>query len=580
MAVQSKLIRILGITDTHGASACILENGAVIAAVEEERLNRHKSWRGMPMQSIKSCLHMTGLRASDIDLIAASGKNTPNIFLRHSSILSNVLNHRKQFFKPTSIIRKIYKNAQVFLAVIPFAHRITAFICKYLIKQTLEDLFKGKIPPIVMYDHHLTHAQAYYVSGFTKALTFTMDNQGDGISTAVFKCDGKLIQRIASYNSINSIGYFYDLITAYLGFNPVTDAGKTVGLSAYGKPDCYEDLKKRLYFNTNTGTLRCTVGLGFFAETVQNFFNYLKQFKNEDIACSAQTLVEDIICDIIKYYVRKTEIQSIVFSGGVAYNIKINQKILALDCVHEAFFFPAAGDNGLSVLAAQHAYQKYTHNKDVLRQLGTIYWGPSYSNTEIKDVLAGFEKSVDFQLQANIDGEVARLISKGKIVWRFQGRLEFGPRALGHRSILALPRNHHTVDVINKKLGREMFMPMCPSVLEENADEYMEHSSKLRSASYMIVSFPVKDAVKDKIPAVSHVDNTLRPQVLKKADEPRFWKIIYDVCKKTGMPLVLNTSFNRHGEPIVCSPKDAIESFIASDGEFLALEDYLVTLKK
>ncbi|MFH1379981.1 MAG: carbamoyltransferase C-terminal domain-containing protein [bacterium] len=572
-------VYILGITDSHHAAAALIKNGAVIAAIEEERINRIKGWRGFPLESIKTCLKMGNIQPEDVDLITVGGRNTPNALVRHPKIFSWVISHRKQIYHQSGFLKRIYIHSQILLRAIPFGQHIAEIVSRYFFKKMLFPLFKKTIPPIIFYDHHRTHAYAYFVSGFDKALTITIDNQGDGLSSGVFACEGDSIKRISYCNAVNSVGYFYNLITSYLGFNHVTDVGKTVGLAAYGNPACYDLMRKRLNFISEQGTITCTVGLGLFSESPKKLFKQLDQFSREDVAASVQKLVEDVVTAYVEYYARKTGHRNMVLNGGVAYNIKINQRIKELDCVDDLFIFPAAGDNGLAILSAIEGYQLYVKKKLKNRQIKHVFLGPAYTNEDIKKALDIYEDQIVYRLSKRVDDEVADLIAQGHIVWRFQGRLEFGPRALGHRSIVALPNKHDIVDIINKKLGRDHFMPMCPTILAERSGEYVEGLNSIK-APFMIISFNVKMDKKDRIPAVVHVDNTMRPQFLEKAIDPRYWQIIAEVERKTGFPLVLNTSFNRHGEPIVCSPEDAISSFIASDGEYLALEDYIITIKK
>lgn len=433
------------------------------------------------------------------------------------------------------------------------------------------------------YDHHDAHAlPAAYYSGFKRASVFTMDGNGDfnvNHTSSIYE-NGRIRRLYTSDKPGTSAGLFYSHITSLLGFTPLRHEGKVVGLAAYGNSsDLYETFLRALRLSADGQTLDSDFAGLPDAETKR--YNFLKEaitgHSRENIAAAAQQVLEDVVLALVRNFLSQTGAGNVALNGGVFANVKLNQRIAELPEVEEVFIFPAMSDTGNSIGSALMAYQKldpvgFNENRQRLKD---VYWGPSYDNASIESIL----KSEGLQYRkyefSDLSKRAAEFIHKGKVVGVFQGRMEFGPRALGNRSILAAPTDKSINDWLNKRLDRTEFMPFAPSVLDWAADDIFKNVEKGRyTAKFMTITFDVYDKWIKKIPAVVHVDGTARPQIVSKDENPRYYRMIEDYHKLSGIPLVLNTSFNVHEEPIVCSPKEAIKAFVDKRVDCLAIEDF------
>ncbi len=569
-------MNILGIVDTHEAGAAVICDGRITSAVTEERLNRIKSWAGFPELSIKCALKESGLSGKDIDLVVMAGIHTPLLPNRAYKMLNyrSEKGKKKGYESPDGLLMRPYLTLQSALRKMPgIAAGLP--VARYLLKRKLNRLF-GIDCDIQFADHHLLHAYAATLSGFDEALSVTVDGQGDGASTCVYEYRNGRITLLNYCNALNSIGEFYRIITYLLGFNPQTGAGKVTGLAAYGQPVMCKMFNRYLYFDADSGSIRNQIGTLFGGLTFRRLKRMVKDAPPEDVAASAQELLEKVMVAYVDHWVGRTGIRNIVLNGGVALNIKMNRHILELPSVEDVFAFPPAGDGGLALLAAVYGWMERSGTLPADTNIKHVYFGPEYSNTE---VAAALERAgVEAQFHDDIDGVVADLIAEGQCVWRFQGRMEFGPRALGHRSILALPSLPDLKSKLNQSLGRESFMPFCPSILDDASSRYLKDDY---FAPFMILCCNVKDdyADDDSIAHIVHVDKTVRPQIVYQQIEPRYWSILKRVHDATGTGCLLNTSFNVHGEPIVMTPEDALVSFREAGGRYLAIENYLVENK-
>lgn len=529
---------IVGIHDGHDAGAVLID-GTRIYAINEERLNRIKKFRGFPTLSLESVLGMAGAEPGDVEIIAIAG-----IFRKRSRLL------------------ELEKN----------------------LKKTFGEDFKRKV---LYVEHHLAHASsAYYTSGWRDALALSIDAAGDGLSSSIYVArDGEMI-RIAQSTYLDSLGDFYASITELLGFKPMRHEGKVMSLAAYGKPS-YElssiielnglSFDSKLKLIGIEATKKLAEFFGYPLEKAKAIAHSMKRGKLDgklqrkaiEIAASAQRHLETLIGEL---GMRLTEYGlPLAYAGGVAQNVKAN-------AVLRRFFpglwvFPAMDDSGLAMGAALYARAQMERLDGSWKpfKMEHVYLGPDYDEEKIEEILK--RERVAYEERGDVEGLVADSLSEGVIAGFFQGRMEYGPRALGNRSILADPRDRGVVERLNLALNRDVFQPFAPSILEERIEEYLEdpHPNK-----FMTMSYEARERMRDEAPAVVHVDGTTRPQTLTEEDNPKYHRVIRYFERNTGLPMVLNTSFNMHGEPIVCSPLDALRSFGRAKLDLLILEKFVV----
>ena len=518
-------------------AACLIHNNTIIAAAEEERFIRVKHAAGLiPLQAIHYCLREACIDIKNIDALVFAGATYTDI------------------------------------------------------KDKLERYFTfkfGYCPKIYLIEHHLAHAaSAFFVSGFDEANILTMDLSGDGIATLMsYGCQGK-ITKIKQFTRPNSLGAFYNIITQYLGFNRNNDEYKVMGLASYGKPvfDLTWLLKKTSdgYLFNQEAMVEVKQGDSFpsMQEPVYSR-KFLKKFTKPrlpgspitsyhmNFAASGQRLLENVICNLVREIHHKSGSRNICIAGGVGLNCVANAKVRKLPFIDNVFISPAASDAGLAMgCALQYATEKgFTFDK-----LTHAYWGPGYSNKEIENTLNHIK--CNYSRCADIPKAIAKKLIEGRIIGWFQGRMEYGPRALGARSILGDPRRKNMKDRINHVVKfRESFRPFAPSVLAEKAADYFENAAE---APFMTLNFDVIKKCQKQIPAVVHVDGTSRVQTVAEKDNPTYYHLIKEFYKLTGIPIVLNTSFNVREEPIVCTPFQAVATFYESGLDCLAIGDFIL----
>lgn len=547
---------------THDPSACLLINGDIVAMAEEERFIRKKHAFGkVPYNSIAYCLRVANITLDDVDIVGVGW------------------NFRKLYNQARVIEPKLSSLSEVFFP---------------------NEFFKyKKSPKIKLVDHHLAHASScYYLSGLNEASIITLDGQGeDDSGSLAFGKDGK-IEILKKFPIKDSLGFFYDAVTQYLGFY-FMDAGKTMGLASYGKPkykfkefkltsDSYKALinprkniatkghqlldKEEMISDTWLRLLpkygpRNLPLVSYSTRHSRIIKEVHLDQRHKDIAASSQKTLEQIIYHLAKIVTLKTGSKNLCLSGGVALNCVANGTILRSGLVDNLYIPPFPNDTGVSIGAALILSEIKPH-----KRLLTASLGPKFSNRQIKKVLD--EYSVRYKKISNIEKEVAKLIYRGKVVSWFQGRMEVGPRALGNRSIVGNPCLAEIHLKLNKAKNRESWRPLAPSFLEEEMGEYLENST---DSPFMILSFTVKKKYRSTLPSLVHVDGTTRPQSVKKSVNPKFYKLISEFKKLSGFPVIMNTSFNGRGEPIVCNPYDALRSFYSNKTDYLAIGDYLVS---
>ena len=565
-----KMVNILGVNPSggvcHDSSACIVVNGKLVAAAEEERFNRMKHTTEFPINAINFCLQYAGLSIKDVHYIAIPW--LPSALWHHYSAL----------------FRKHHRNILGLYGL--FANLSPMF--KWKQKLHFGEHF-SEIPETIYIEHHLAHAaSAFFCSGFSSSSIVTVDGNGEKNSTVAWFGNGKKIQKIREESDTNSLGNFYTLITTYLGLHKRIiegGEGKTMGLAAYGHPDeqvttamrKIMDIDKSKWYKINS-RFSMTTASEKGMHLLSNVFNHPKrtnptsplEYPYADIAFAAQDSLEKALLKVVKYTIDVTGCDNLCLAGGVTLNCTANGFIREKLSIDPIFIFPIANDGGTSIGAALALASRL--GEKVKFKMTHVYWGPEYSNKEIEAILK--ERKLLYEYYDDISSVCAELISKGNVIGWLQGRMEIGPRALGNRSILADPRNPKMKDIVNESVKkRESWRPFCPTILDEAKEDYLINPC---DAPFMILSFKVYPEKIKEIPAVVHVDGTTRPQTLKRTTNERYWKLIKAFEDETGVPLVLNTSFNLAGEPIVCTPRDALKTFFDSGMDFLAMGNYLV----
>lgn len=575
---------ILGINSYHGdSSACILKDGYIIAAAEEERFNRVKHWAGIPVESIKFCLNELNLKLCDVDHIAIN--NNPLSSLDKKIIYS--LLKKPEFALISNRILRILKN--------------NSFIGE-LNKYFGVD-FHGKIHKI---NHHYSHlASSYFISPFEKSVVLSVDGFGDFASTTwgmgyknTIKIDGQVYFP-------HSLGIFYQSITQWLGFKNYGDEYKAMGLSAYGRP-IYIDKLRKLFINSGCGKFK--LNLKYFRHHIENtnycwnnstpFYSNLfsdelenligpRREQNEkisnyhmDIASSMQYIYEEVFFELLNYLYLKYEVENLSLSGGCALNSVANGKITSKTKFKNVYVPPAAGDAGGAIGSALSTWINIT-GKRILNNTNP-YLGPKYEDKEILELLRVYNDEIkQHSIKiSSVDSDtelvdiVASYLSNGSVVGWFQGRMEWGSRALGNRSILCDPRIKNMKDLLNLKIKkRESFRPFAPSVLEEYIDDWF--ISPIPSP-YMTFVVQIREDKKNFIPAVTHIDGTGRVQTVNNQNNKLFHSLISKFFKLTNVPMLLNTSFNEN-EPIVCKPEEALKCFLRTKMDILVMGKIIIS---
>ena len=570
---------VLGIIDSKPSSAAILKDGQILSAIAEERLCRMKMASGMPRQAIRQVMMDAGITAKDIDMVAVAQR--VSVF-EPEPIPWDGWFDSKHAGKPRPF-EKISGTLAPIAGYIPFAqkahHQLKDILSRKRLSQ-IPDLLRteyGITAQVKYYDHHYCHAtSAYYTSNYEKALVVTLDGGGDGLSGSVYQGENGRLTRLSAVDSFNSLGNFYSYITHLCGFKAESHEGKITGLAALGKPT-YLNILREFVSYEDPGQIQYSVPMYHRSALKQIASRLPVDFDKADLAASVQLLLEEIGIEFIRYWLRKTGIRSIAVAGGVFSNVKFNQRVHELDEVDNFFVHPAMDDSGLAVGGALAALADEP-GKDPARlcqRLKNVYFGTSYGDDEIRKSIESFAFQATYE--SNITDVIAKLLAEGHVVARFTGRMEYGPRALGHRSILYQTTDPSINDWLNAHLLRTEFMPFAPATLQEYANECFEGLDGARdSARYMTITFNCTEKMRAQSPGVVHVDGTARPQILDPETAPDFYKIAVAYHQLTGIPSLINTSFNMHGEPIVCTPGDALRSFNQGKLDYLAIGNWLV----
>ena len=565
---------ILGINAYHAdSSAALLINGEVVSATEEERFTRQKHWAGLPIKSIEFCLNSHDLKMSDISSICIGRDPKAKIFNKIKYMAKNI--------KPSiSMLKQRFSNRSDLNSL----------------KDNIKKHF-GFCPAIDFIEHHRAHlASAFFSSPFEEATLISIDGSGDFSTIMIGKGIGNKIEVIESQDFPVSIGLFYTAFTQFLGFPYYGDEYKVMGLSPYGSPDYLKEMRSIIwsgdknilewnsgFFNLNSGAVSYSnnnpnVSQLFDETNFEKLFGD-KRSKNEEInqrhkniASSLQKRTEELIFEIIERAFKHTGISNLCMAGGVAQNSVANGKILNNTSIQEIYIPSAGHDAGISMGASQYHYFNNLNNKRT-DPLYDANLGISFNNKEIKQILDALDLKYKFLEDDIIFKYVAKSISNNNVIGFFDGKAEFGPRALGSRSILADPRNSKAQQLLNEKIKkRESFRPFAPSIIEDYGEEFFEN---YQFTPFMERVLPIKKEKQKLIPAVTHVDGSGRLQSVKKELRPRYYNLINEFFNITGIPILINTSFNEN-EPVVNIPKEAIDCYLRTDMDMLVLGNYIL----
>jgi carbamoyltransferase len=580
-------MNILGINAYHGnASAAIVCDGRLIAAVEEERFNRVKYAAGFPVQAIRYCLKEAGLTLGEIDHVAI----------------------------PRNPYARLVTKLFYALRMPSFARERAKVLAKFTsIPEALAQVFDTHPEEIGATFHHIEHhqshlASSFYCSPFERAALLSADGLGDFASTMWGAGRGPRMCIDGAVAFPHSLGLFYTAVTQYLGFLKFGDEYKVMGLAAYGQPEQQDAFRDIVRFDAGSNGNGFRLGLDYFTHhrtgpemswaeadktpvlgkmfsdgmakrlgPVRTPEDTLEQ-KHRNLAASLQVRLEEVYLGMLKKLAKRTGLKAVCLAGGVAFNCVANGKIFDATPFEQVYVHPAAGDGGLAVGAAYYVWHQIL-GKPRSFVMDHAYWGPGYSREEIRRAIdsSGIARS-GYSIAELAEEEQMRrsaaIIADGKILGWFQGRAEWGPRALGNRSIVADPRRAEMKGILNRRIKhREIFRPFAPSILAEATSEYFEKS---HPSPFMTLAYAVRPEMRGKIPAPTHVDGTGRLQTVTQEANPRYHALISAFRDLTGVPVVLNTSFNDN-EPIVCRPEEALDCFLRTQMDALVLGDFLIT---
>ena len=551
----------------HDPSAALFEDGELVYGIEEERLTREKHAVDMfPERAIRSCLEYRDLGLSDVDRI---------LLPYDPQLRGNILFHYlRDAVRVEDPLRKI--SAMETLAKTQVKSR---FFPTREVESRLAAIGEP-VPPIETRSHHRCHAaSAFHPSGFDEALVLTVDAKGEYDSTVVWHGTPEGLERVRTYEHPNSLGLFYAIVTEYLGYRMFNGEGKVMGLAPYGEENPAIEQSLRSLIDTgveyDVTALTRRWGAGYGVNRLEELFERERtetpgEFTQweKDLACTAQKLLEETVVDIAETYLDSTDTRNLALAGGVALNCKMNQRLRESDAVDDVFIQPVAHDAGLPIGAGL-----LERPPTEVSNLETVYYGPEYETDEIKGLLE--TNKIAYSEPNSVERYLAERLADGALVGWFDGRLELGPRSLGNRSILADPRSIESRNKVNRFVKhREEWRPFAPSMLEAAADEYLVDG---KPAPFMITTFDVEPDKREEIPAVLHpADDTTRPQTVNKHQNPRYHRLISGFANITDVPVVLNTSFNDHAEPIVTTPTEALKDFFGMGLDVLALQDVIV----
>jgi carbamoyltransferase len=558
---------ILGIWDGHDAGAALIVDGQLVASVNEERLTRRKLEIRFPTRSIQCCLQIARLTVSDVNLVVSCTSDVAKTLGRwFPGFKEDYHRIRRRKVQP-SRFATLRKNAKYRLTEWR-GNRLTRMLSERALRRTLSQM--GLLSAqLELFDHHECHARAAaWASGYSRCAVLTIDGVGDGLSSTISVFADGSLTRVAASPACDSLGVFFEHVTNLLNMRELEDEGKVMALADYAAP-VPDDLNPLLsMFTVRDGRLNATLP---GHRMMGHLRSVLWQWPNEQFAYMAQRTVEEVCVQLARDAVRLTGLSQIALAGGVVSNVKANRRIRLLPQVEDVYVFPHMGDGGLALGAALAGASS---RGGVVGGLSDLGLGPEYSDDETAAALrlAGV---VAIQ-PANVVERVADLIAAGSVVMWFQGRMEYGPRALGSRSVIARPDRLELRERLNLVLKQRVwYQPFCPSMLEGEASRIlMDYTA--RSNRSMTMAYVVAPQFRDALVGVTSIDGSCRPQVVRDDAEGLFADVLRAVKARTGLGVVLNTSYNIHGEPLVCTPEEAIDVYLRTGADALAIGSYVV----
>ncbi len=563
----------------HDSSASLIIDNKVVFAIEEERLNRKKHYGGIPAKSIEACLNYANLKLSDIDHVT--------FFWKPSISYSKIPIFLFKFWDKIPSLLKEQRN---------FSVEENLGMLNYLkdmnkLPETLKKLFpedKKQNFKFHQIEHHLCHAaSAFFPSGYEDAAILTIDGAGEWTTSLQAYGHKNSIKKLSSVDTPYSLGAFYQAVSRHLGFKLIEGPGKLMGLASYGNPNSEEYIKMRKLFElTNNGGFKFDMSYFSYHYTRKSgvskkFTNLFGASKTEgrdwnekelNIAAAAQHIVEDVILHMARHLRKETQSENLCIAGGVGLNSVANGLIAKERIFKNIFIQPAAGDSGTSLGSALYYNHCILDNKREF-VMDTAFLGSGYSDTDYETAINKFNLPFK-KIENNYADFAAEKLAEGKIIGWFQGRMEFGPRALGNRSIIASPLKKEMKEILNARVKfREGFRPFAAIVLEEDCGKYFDCDFP---NPYMLLVYNVKQEYITKMPSITHIDNSVRIQTVNKAENLQMRELLGAFKKKTGYSVLINTSFNIKGEPIVCTPEDAVYSFKRADIDYLIMGNYIV----
>ena len=569
---------VLGLGDYTDCGSALLDGGRVVAAINDERLVRQPSVLGIPRESIREVLALAGVQPDSVQVVAVGTINR-RLVSGYTEFLggwfgSNGGRLDQRVVDPATrssrqrATRPWSQAVTSLLGVPAFRHR------RNTVRRVLLSEF-GIRAPVRFVDHHYCHATAaYFTSDFgPDATVCTIDQGGDNVSAKVFDVTEGRMTEIMSVSSFDSLGAFYTCVAGLCGFDAGRDERKVSGLAAHGQPAHVDLLESLIAFEDGGFVNRGRIPFEASVETVRRALP--DGWEKADLAASVQAHTERLVQEFVRYWVERTEHRDVALGGGLFENARLNQRIHEIDEVERCFVQPGMSDSGIGIGAALAvSYERVPRPETNTRAFESVYLGPEYAPDEMEAELE--PAGIQAQRPDEMDAEVAELLSRGALVSRFSGRMEYGPRALGNRVILFQPTDPTVREWLNRRLGRSRFSPFGLVVLEEYADQcFHGREGAERAARFMTMAFECTDWMKEHCPGVVQLDGTARPQIVRRQDNPGLYRILEEYHGITGLPVLLSTSFSFHGEPGVCTPADAVRVFGLGHLDYMVLGPFL-----
>jgi len=571
-------MQILGVGDHISCGSALVQDGKLVAAINDERLVREKMVFGVPRESIRLIMEMHGILPDEIDAIAVA-TTKQHLINGYVDFKDGWFGLKRSKFKQA--LFDVASGVSKYRGQLPFLDNAYYLVRQPAFRKRREGLKKifheelGFSCPLYFFDHHFCHAtSAYYTAGYKDATVVTIDGGGDGRSCRIFDVVDGHFQEMHSISSFDSLGAFYSYITQVCGFKAGRHEGKITGLAAYGEPAYIPELRKVIV--EQDGDIKNVANVFFFSALKELERLLPQNFSHRDLAASIQVHTEQMVVDLIKYWLARTGHYNVALAGGLFGNVKINQRVHEIPGVESTFIHPGMSDEGMPVGAALALYYRlsgalYDSHSTAMEH---VYLGPEFSDEEIRRELE--KQGVEATYYPAVETEIAQLLANGAVVARFNGKMEYGPRALGNRSILYQATDPSVNHWMNDALKRTEFMPFAPVAMAEYAQQCFKNTEGAENtARFMTITFDCTDWMRKMCPGVVHIDNTARPQLVSERDNPSMYKILAEYHKLTGLPCLINTSFNMHEEPIVCTPYDAIRAFKMGHLDYLAIGKWI-----